>query len=100
MYCIKSLFLQNVLKTFVEENNQQAWDNLGNFTRPFLFLGGELDQNMGRMENQRLLTNHIPGAKGQEHERYPNAAHFIQEDEGKALGNKVVAFMEKNPQAS
>ena len=81
----------------IEENNQQAWDKLGNFTRPFLFLGGELDQNMGRMENQRLLTNHIPGAKGQEHERYPNAAHFIQEDEGEALGNKVVAFMKKKP---
>jgi pimeloyl-ACP methyl ester carboxylesterase len=81
----------------IEENNNQAWENLGNFTKPFLFLGGELDQNMGRMENQRRLINHIPGAKGQEHERYPNAAHFIQEDEGKALGNKVVAFMKKNP---
>jgi pimeloyl-ACP methyl ester carboxylesterase len=83
----------------IEENNQQAWENLGNFTQPFLF-GGELDQNMGRMENQRRLINHIPGAKGQEHERYPNAAHFIQEDEGKALGNKVVAFMKKNPKVA
>jgi pimeloyl-ACP methyl ester carboxylesterase len=81
----------------IEENNKQAWENLGNFTKPFLFLGGELDHNMGRMENQRRLTNHVPGAKGQEHERYPNAAHFIQEDEGEALGNKVVTFMKKNP---
>jgi haloalkane dehalogenase len=81
----------------IEENNKQAWETLGNFTRPFLFLGGELDHNMGRMENQRLLTNHIPGAQGQEHERYPNAAHFIQEDEGEALGHKVVAFLKKNP---
>jgi pimeloyl-ACP methyl ester carboxylesterase len=84
----------------IEENNVPAWENLGKYTKPFVFLGGDLDQNMGRMENQRRLTHHIPGAKGQEHERYPNAAHFIQEDEGEALGNKVVAFMKKNPQAS
>jgi pimeloyl-ACP methyl ester carboxylesterase len=82
----------------IEENNKQAWENLGHFTKPFLFLGGELDHNMGRRENQHLITNHIPGAKGQEHERYPNAAHFIQEDEGEALGHKVVSFMKKNPQ--
>lgn len=83
--------------TAIEENNAQAWENLGNYDKPFLFLGGELDHNMGRMENQLTLTNHIPGANGQEHERYPNAAHFIQEDEGVALGHKVVEFMKKNP---
>jgi pimeloyl-ACP methyl ester carboxylesterase len=81
----------------IEENNIQAWENLGKYEEPFLFLGGEHDYNMGRMENQLKLTQHIPGAKGQEHERYPNAAHFIQEDEGVALGNKVVSFMKKNP---
>ena len=84
----------------IEENNVPAWENLGKYTKPFVFLGGELDHNMGRMENQHRLTHHIPGAQGQEHERYPNAAHFIQEDEGEALGHKVVAFMKKNPQAS
>jgi pimeloyl-ACP methyl ester carboxylesterase len=81
----------------IEENNVSAWENLGKYEKPFLFLGGELDHNMGRMENQFKLTQHIPGAKGQNHERYPNAAHFIQEDEGIALGNKVVEFMTKNP---
>lgn len=81
----------------IEDNNAQAWENLGSYSKPFLFLGGELDHNMGRMENQLRLTLHIPGSKGQDHERYPNAAHFIQEDEGIALGNKVVGFMKKNP---
>jgi pimeloyl-ACP methyl ester carboxylesterase len=81
----------------IEQNNVVAWENLGKFTKPFLFLGGELDHNMGRMENQRFLTSHVPGAAGQEHERYPGAAHFIQEDEGVALGHKVVDFMKKNP---
>jgi pimeloyl-ACP methyl ester carboxylesterase len=81
----------------VEDDNAKAWENLGKFEKPFLFLGGELDHNMGRMENEKLLTEHIPGANGQEHQRYPNAAHFIQEDEGVALGIKVVDFMKKNP---
>jgi pimeloyl-ACP methyl ester carboxylesterase len=84
----------------IEENNAPAWETLGTYTKPFLFLGGELDHNMGRIENQHRLTHHIPGAQGQEHERYPNAAHFIQEDEGEGLGHKVVAFMKQNPQAS
>jgi pimeloyl-ACP methyl ester carboxylesterase len=82
----------------IEQNNVPAWENLGKFTRPFLFLGGELDFNMGRMENQLRLTNHIPGAKGQTHERYPHANHFIQEDEGKRLGEKVAAFIAATPQ--
>jgi pimeloyl-ACP methyl ester carboxylesterase len=81
----------------IEDHNDTAWQNLGKFKLPFLFLGGDLDFNMGRRENQQHLTNHIPGAKGQSHERYPNAAHFIQEDEGHALGKKVVAFMESTP---
>jgi pimeloyl-ACP methyl ester carboxylesterase len=81
----------------IEENNVPAWKSLGKYDKPFLFLGGDFDHNMGRMENQERLTSHIPGSIGQDHERYPNAAHFIQEDEGIALGNKVVDFMKKNP---
>ena len=81
----------------IEEKNLPAWENLGKFEKPFLFLGGELDFNMGRMENQIKLTSHIPGAKGQPHERYEFAAHFIQDDEGNKLGEKVVDFCNSNP---
>jgi pimeloyl-ACP methyl ester carboxylesterase len=81
----------------IEEQNDTAWQNLGKFTRPFLFLGGDLDFNMGRKENQQRLTSHIPGAKGHPHERYPNAAHFIQEDEGHRLGEKVAMFIAATP---
>jgi pimeloyl-ACP methyl ester carboxylesterase len=81
----------------IEDQNDSAWQNLGKFSRPFLFLGGDLDFNMGRKENQQRLTSHIPGAKSQPHERYPNAAHFIQEDEGKHLGEKVATFIAATP---
>jgi pimeloyl-ACP methyl ester carboxylesterase len=81
----------------IEDHNLPAWKNLGQFNRPFLFLGGDHDMNMGRQENQERLTNHIPGAKGQPHERYPHAAHFIQEDEGQRLGEKVSTFITATP---
>jgi pimeloyl-ACP methyl ester carboxylesterase len=81
----------------IEEHNKPAWENLGKYTKPFLFLGGEKDFNMGKMENQILMTTHIPGAEGQAHERYDHAAHFIQDDEGEKLGHKVVEFCTSNP---
>jgi haloalkane dehalogenase len=76
----------------IEQNNVTAWNNLGKFNKPFLYLAGELDFNMGSFKNQIRLTEHIPGAKGQAHERFKNANHFIQEDIGELLAEKVVKF--------
>ena len=79
----------------VEENNKSAWESLGKFNKPFLFLAGVKDKNLGSKENQKKLTEHIPGARDQSHERF-NAAHFIQDDIGKILAEKVIVFMKKN----
>jgi pimeloyl-ACP methyl ester carboxylesterase len=79
----------------VEEQNVKAWENLGNFKKPFLFLAGKHDKNLGSKRNQDRFINHIPGAKGQPHERL-NAHHFIQEDIGTILAEKVVAFIRDN----
>lgn len=82
----------------VEQNNAVAWNSLGNFSRPFLFLAGELDNGMGAsLKNQMKLTEHIPGAKGQPHERFLNAGHFMQEDLGELLAHKVIKFITDNP---
>jgi pimeloyl-ACP methyl ester carboxylesterase len=83
----------------IEENNLDAWNNLGKFEKPFLFLAGDRDKNLGSKENQNNLTNHIPGAEGQEHERF-NAHHFIQEDIGEILADRVIKFVNTNPSAS
>lgn len=80
----------------VEENNLNAWKNLGKFEKPFLFLAGEKDKNLGSKENQNKLIDHIPGAKGQAHERL-NAHHFIQEDVGEILADRIIKFIIKNP---
>lgn len=98
-----SLIYKAAIRTFpsmitaVDQNNVEAWKNLGEFEKPFLFLGGEGDTNMGSLENQKRFTDHIPGTKGQSHQRYPNAGHFIQDDIGVELANKIISFIKANP---
>jgi pimeloyl-ACP methyl ester carboxylesterase len=81
----------------IEQQNVPAWEELGRYDRPFLFLAGNRDQNLGRVENQDKWIAHVPGAVGQDHRRYPTAGHFIQEDVGTELAAQVVEFMENNP---
>ena len=98
-----SLIYKAAIRTFpsmiaaVSQNNVGAWKILGKFDKAFLFLGGEGDTNMGSLENQKNFTNHIPGTKGQLHQRYANAGHFIQDDIGPELANKIISFMKANP---
>jgi haloalkane dehalogenase len=87
----------------IEEQNAPAWQALGEYQKPFLFLVGEQDHNMGSVANQQRVTSHVPGAHGQPHERFEAAGHFIQEDIGEILATKVVSFMAANtgqPQGS
>ena len=39
------------------------------------------------------LRKAIPGAAGQDHQVYPGAGHFIQEDAPEALVRDILAFM-------
>jgi pimeloyl-ACP methyl ester carboxylesterase len=80
----------------IEQQSAPAWEELGKFDRPFLFLAGKQDPNLGSTENQKKLTDHIPGAQGQPHERF-EAHHFIQEDIGPTLADRVIRFMRANP---
>lgn len=80
----------------VEDQNAAAWKALGSFKKPFLFLAGKRDENQGSEANQKRLTGHIPGAKGQPHERF-DAGHFIQEDIGETLAAKMIRFLGDNP---
>ena len=67
------------------------------FEKPLLTLFGRLDQNMGSEAVQAELRDTVPGAQGQPHHAYPDAAHFIQEDKGEDLAWRVVDFIGANP---
>jgi haloalkane dehalogenase len=70
--------------------NRAAWDALGNFDRPFLTIFGKNDPILGK--GDRPLIKHVPGAKGQPHDRI-RGGHFIQEDCGPELARRMVDWM-------
>lgn len=76
--------------------NFPAYEALGRFERPFLFIGGERDANLGSPTNQNKWIAHVPGAVGQPHTRF-DAGHFIQEEVGEEMAQHVVTFMQANP---
>jgi pimeloyl-ACP methyl ester carboxylesterase len=80
----------------IEEQNAPAWQTLRMFQKPFLFLAGEEDKQMGTETNQHHLTSSIPGAQGQAHERF-HTGHFIQEEIGGILADRVIRFINANP---
>ncbi len=70
--------------------NRAAWDVLGRWEKPFLTLFGKNDPILGRADAP--LQRHVPGAKGQPHERFWGG-HFVQEDRGDYLAERIVAWM-------
>ena len=70
--------------------NRAAWDALGRWNKPFLTLFGKNDPILGRADAP--LQKHVPGAKGQPHERFWGG-HFVQEDRGEHLANAIVRWL-------
>jgi haloalkane dehalogenase len=70
--------------------NRAAWDALGAWERPFLALFGKNDPILGRAD--KPLLAHVPGAKGQPHERFWGG-HFVQEDRGEHLAEQIVRWL-------
>ena len=68
-----------------------AWE------KPLLTLFGRGDPVLGAEEIQAEMRDVVPGAQGQAHHAYPDANHFIQEDEGPDLARRVVEFIAANP---
>jgi haloalkane dehalogenase len=70
--------------------NRAAWDVLGRWDKPFLTLFGKNDPILGRADAP--LQAHVPGAKGQPHERFWGG-HFVQEDRGEYLAEQITRWM-------
>jgi haloalkane dehalogenase len=71
--------------------NRAAWKALGEWEKPCLTIFGYRDPLLGGAD--RPLIRHIPGAAGQPHARI-NASHFIQEDSGQELADRIVAWQQ------
>jgi haloalkane dehalogenase len=75
-----------------------AWESLGEFDKPFLTIwGGNDPGNLGRPEVQAALLDHIPGTEGWDHVRLPEASHFLQDDQGVEIANRVIEFIAASP---
>ena len=78
--------------------NDQAWAGLAAFDKPFLTLWASNDPGaQGSCEAQLLLASGVPGAAGQPHDRLPNASHFLQEDQGPVIAERLVDFFGSEP---
>ena len=76
--------------------NRAAWAKLGQWQKPFLCAFGAGDPILGHAD--KPLIAHVPGAKGQPHQRL-RGSHFIQEDQGPALAKAIVDLIAATPAA-
>jgi haloalkane dehalogenase len=71
-----------------------AWDGLGEFEKPFLTIWANNDPgNLGQVETQQTLIDHVPGADGWDHVRLPEASHFLQDDQGAEIARRMNEFI-------
>ena len=73
------------------EANRAAWEVLQAWDKPFLTAFSDSDPITGAMAP--ILRKMVPGAAGLEHPTVENAGHFLQEDDGAALGRIVADFL-------
>lgn len=73
------------------ERNEQAWAVLRAWDKPFLTLFGGRDP-ITRGGDQ-LFHDAVPGTNGQPHAILRGGGHFIQEDCGPELAQRIVSFM-------
>jgi len=82
-----------------------AIEGLKVYEKPFLTIWASNDPgNLGTKEAQQTLIDWVPGAIGQNHTRLPKASHFLQDDQGAEIAQRINQFIastkEKDPQAS
>lgn len=81
----------------IEKDNPEAikniatWQFLEKYEKPVLTLFGDSDPIMKNAE--KVFMKRVPGTKGQPHEIIKQGGHFIQEDKGEELAEKIVQFL-------
>jgi haloalkane dehalogenase len=75
--------------------NRAAWEVLSAFERPFGTSFSDRDPVTAGME--KVLQERIAGAKAVEHVTIEGAGHFLQEERGELVAQKMIEFMRANP---
>jgi haloalkane dehalogenase len=75
----------------VPGTTDEAWAGLRQFDKPFLTLWASNDPgNLGQCQTQQFLIDEIPGAAGQPHDRLPDSSHFLQDDQGTEIAQRMI----------
>lgn len=69
--------------------NRRAWEVLEQFDKPFLTAYSDSDPSTKVWE--QVFRQRVPGAAGQDHVEIAGAGHFVQEEQGEALAQVLVA---------
>jgi haloalkane dehalogenase len=72
--------------------NEEAWEKLKNWHKPFLCAFSDNDPIFAGVENSFL--KHIPGSKNMPHVTIENAGHFLQEDNPDGCVKAILSIME------
>lgn len=74
--------------------NRQAWEVLKNWHKPFLTAFSDSDPISAGGDT--IFQKLVPGTKNQPHTVIINGGHFLQEDQGEALADAVIHFIQVN----
>jgi haloalkane dehalogenase len=77
--------------------NEAARAALDAFDRPVLGMFGLRDPIFGDQATRDATRLQIAGAAGQPHHDFPDAGHFIQEDAGPELAQRIATWMQQTP---
>lgn len=84
-------FVPTTLEDPERSANQQAWRVLETWDKPFLTLFSTRDPIT--RGGERIFQKRVPGARGQPHTLIRGAGHFLQEDKGAELAQKIHEFI-------
>jgi haloalkane dehalogenase len=70
---------------------QAAWQVLRTYNRPFLTIYGDRDPVLG--DQGIVFRSLVPGAVNQPHAWLVDAGHFVQEDRGELLAERLVDWL-------
>ena len=76
-------------------SNEQAWEVLKQWHKPFLTLFSDRDPIT--RGGEKIFQRCVPGAAGQPHARTRGAGHFLQEDKGAELADVIATFIRNTP---